>query len=297
MSVHGSRSAGEFDIVARKGAERVANRVETRSERRRRLGPSDHGLALSMEEYEAAEYEEGFSYELVRGRLEVTPSPDLPHDVALEALDDVIQAYRAAHPGTVDYKSTRSRVFPDAPGRQCSVEPDLALFTGLRRDTEQNWRDLDPVLVVEVLSPGHERKDRVRNRSLYLEVPSIREYWIVDPRRRTLLVLVRRPAGEGWDERLVPTGDRYETPLFPGLSIDLSLPDLGLAALEALRVERLRAEGRAEGRAELLELILEARFGPLPEEARARVRAASADRLVRWAERAGRAGSLDEVFA
>ena len=60
--------------------------------------------------------------------------------------------------------------------------------------------------------------------------------------------------------------------------------------------EKLREEGVSEGQRKMLLKLLGLRFGPLPEEAEARVRAASTEELSRWAERVLRAESLEEVL-
>ena len=57
------------------------------------------------------------------------------------------------------------------------------------------------------------------------------------------------------------------------------------------------AEGHAEGRAELLLRLLDARFGPLPIAVVARVHAAPAADLERWAIAVLTARDLDAVFA
>ena len=59
--------------------------------------------------------------------------------------------------------------------------------------------------------------------------------------------------------------------------------------------EMLRTEGRAEGRAEALVQVLTIKFGTLPEEVTAKVRAASSGQLREWTARAVTAGTLDEV--
>ena len=57
-----------------------------------------------------------------------------------------------------------------------------------RRGDQVSWEDVSPILVAEVLYASDPYKDLVRNVELYLRVPSIREYWILDGRdfrRRT----------------------------------------------------------------------------------------------------------------
>jgi Uma2 family endonuclease len=55
-----------------------------------------------------------------------------------------------------------------------------------------------------------------------LQVPSIREYWVIDPRedadRPTLLVFRRR--GRRWQRTIpVPAGTTYATRLLPGFEL------------------------------------------------------------------------------
>ncbi len=44
------------------------------------LTPRDHGRRLTLEEFQSADSREGFRYELIEGKLEVSPIPNLPHD-------------------------------------------------------------------------------------------------------------------------------------------------------------------------------------------------------------------------
>ena len=57
------------------------------------------------------------------------------------------------------------------------------------------------------------------------------------------------------------------------------------------------AQGRVEGKVELVMKLLVRRFGPLPEEAEQRVRAASVEELDSFAERVLTAQSLEQVLA
>ena len=67
-------------------------------------------------------------------------------------------------------------------------------------------------------------KDLDRNRRLYLEVASIREYWIVDPLEdadRPALIVYRRRGTRWAPRRVVPSGGTYTTPMLPGFSLVL----------------------------------------------------------------------------
>jgi Uma2 family endonuclease len=155
----------------------------------------------------------------------VSPLPQLPHDSIEEWLLEKLQAYRRQHPEVINYISPKARVFvPDQPAAT-APEPDLAAYRDFPHDrplAQRRWEDISPVLVVEILSADTADKDLLRNRDLYLLVPSIREYWILDPRadadRPTLTVYRRR--GRQWQRPIrVPAGGSYATRLLPGFTL------------------------------------------------------------------------------
>jgi Uma2 family endonuclease len=84
------------------------------------------------------------------------------------------------------------------------------------------WETLAPILVAEVLSESDPFKDLIRNVGLYLGVPSIQEYWILDgqddPEKPALIVYRRR--GRQWlKPREFDFGSTYTTSLLPGLKL------------------------------------------------------------------------------
>jgi Uma2 family endonuclease len=190
------------------------------------LTPSDHGRALSLEEFLTADAEPGHRYEIIEGRLEVSPVPNLPHDELLDWLRDELRAYSLAHRDVVARVKGPARVFlPEHRAGPTAPEPDLACYPAFPDDRpirERRWQDISPVLVVEVLSADTADKDLRRNRRLYLRVPSIREYWILDPREdadRPSLLVYRR-GGSRWERvQKVAPGETYKTPLLPGFTL------------------------------------------------------------------------------
>ena len=190
-----------------------------------RLTPADAGRQVALEEFEYATGQEGWHYELIDGRVEVSPTPDLPHDSLLFWLNRRFMRYSDDHPEAVNYLTNHARVF--IPGRRAATcpEPDFAAYRDfplhlpLRR---RRWQDVSPILVVETLSPDNRNKDLVRNVALYLQSPTIREYWIIDPLTdpdRPVLQ-VRRKRGSAWQRPIdVPFGAVYTTRLLPGFSL------------------------------------------------------------------------------
>jgi Uma2 family endonuclease len=191
------------------------------------LTPADQGRPLTLAEFEAARSQEGYRYELIDGKLEVSPLPNLPHECLKEWLCDKLRDYRRQHPEVINHVLAPARVFvPDRPAAT-APEPDLAAYRNFPLNQpleERRWQDVSPVLVVEVLSEDTSDKDLVRNLPLYLEVPSIREYWILDPRpsadQPTMTVFRRR--GRSWQRPIaVAAGDPYTTRLLPGFTLIL----------------------------------------------------------------------------
>ena len=62
------------------------------------LGPRDAGLPMDLDEFEAAEFEEGFRYEVIHGILVVTPSPLAQERSMNEELGYWLRLYRDTHP-------------------------------------------------------------------------------------------------------------------------------------------------------------------------------------------------------
>jgi Uma2 family endonuclease len=192
-----------------------------------RIGPADHGRPMSFEEFQAGDYEEGYRYELIGGRLYVSPEPNMPDDWVAVWVHKKLDRYAESHPRVLRYVTPRARVF--VPGRRpvTAPEPDLAAYRPFplrRRIRDLDWRDYSPVLVVEVLTAGDPDKDLVRNVALYLRVPSIKEYWIIDSREdaNTPPMTVYRRRGQVWRRPIeVGTGEPYTTSLLPGFELVL----------------------------------------------------------------------------
>jgi Uma2 family endonuclease len=193
-----------------------------------KIGPWDHGRPMTLEEFTAGDYEEGYQYELIDGNLYVSPRPNLPQGFIENWIFRALQRYSDAHPEVLNYVLPNARVFvPGRPG-VTTPEADAAAYRDFPLDRpirELRWQDVSPVLVVEVLSLDDPDKDLVRNVELYPQVPSIREYWIVDtrddPEQPTMKIYRRR--GRRWQRPIdVAAGETYTTRLLPGFELTLA---------------------------------------------------------------------------
>src|SRR5204862_8157377 len=188
--------------------------------------PKDHGREIDPDAFDQADGEEGYHYELIEGRVYVSPVPDMPEDSLENWLFGKLFAYSQERPDVINYVSPRTRLFVHSRARATRPEPDISAYSDYPHHLprkQRRWQDSSPILVVEVISEAAPTKDLVRNVALYRDVPSIKEYWVLDPRpdpdRPSLLVYRRR--GKGWQKPIpVPFGEVYETPrVLPGFRL------------------------------------------------------------------------------
>ncbi len=164
--------------------------------------------------------DDGKRHEIIDGVHYVTPSPVPRHQLVLGNLYYLIKEFLRQNDLGEVFLSPLDVIFSDFD----VVEPDLIYLSRDRWSvlTEANLRGA-PDLVVEILSPGTEGRDRGVKQKLY-EGSEVSEYWIVDPEADTIEVLRRGPGG-GFDpaaELSRAAGDRLTTPLLPGLEIPLA---------------------------------------------------------------------------
>jgi Uma2 family endonuclease len=191
------------------------------------LTPADQGRQLTLKEFETAGSQEGYHYELIDGKLEVSPLPNLPHDFIRDWLNWKLGDYCRHHPEVINHIQAPARVFVPERRAVTAPEPNLAAYPNFPLGlsvAKMRWQDVSPLLVVEILSEDTSKKDQIRKLGLYLEIPSIREYWIIDPRadadRPSLTAHHRR--GRAWQRPIeVPAGGTYTTRLLPGFTLVL----------------------------------------------------------------------------
>ncbi|WP_019500130.1 Uma2 family endonuclease [Pseudanabaena sp. PCC 6802] len=159
-------------------------------------------------------------YELVNGELvEMSPEWDFNSQIASNLFAELLQIVSSR---LIRCKGTEIVV---AGVRATTRVPDLMVLSEelllALRQSSRGTITLDmppPVLVVEVVSPGKENEDRdYRYKRSEYAARGIAEYWIVDPERAqvTVLVLVH-----GLYEEVVFRGsDRLISQVFPTLQI------------------------------------------------------------------------------
>jgi Uma2 family endonuclease len=160
-------------------------------------------------------------YEIIDDELFVTPSPGVRHQRIVKRLLVALDRFVEAHELGEVFVSPFDVLF----GEGDYVEPDV-LFVRKDRSGVVTDRGIDgaPDLVVEVLSPSTEARDRGVKLDRYRHY-GVPEYWILDPDARTLEVW---RLGEGAGEpQALSEGDMLRwQPVVEGPGLEVPLSEL-----------------------------------------------------------------------
>jgi Uma2 family endonuclease len=165
--------------------------------------------------------DDGKRHEIIDGVHYVTPSPNLRHQQLSGRLHYAIEHYLRRHPGVGEVFYAP---FDVVLSNWDVVEPDLLLVLSDQRTilTEQNVQGA-PALVIEILSPTTRRRDETIKRKLFERV-GVREYWLVDPRDRSVVIFLRTVKGEFTRSAtlLADESSMLTTPLLPDFCLNVS---------------------------------------------------------------------------
>jgi Uma2 family endonuclease len=158
-------------------------------------------------------------YELIKGELFVSGAPGIPHQRLLNNLQFAFGSYLNENPIGIVVPGAGA-VFSDYD----AVIPDLVLVRNERWSevvTEVRFTGA-PDLVIEILSPGKENRDRdlLVKRQLYAKY-GVAEYWIVDAENR-LVQVYRLQKQQLENVETCRSGEEITTPLLPGFQLSVS---------------------------------------------------------------------------
>jgi Uma2 family endonuclease len=188
------------------------------------IGLEHCGIAMTPEEFDAiTECDENYHYELIQGRLIVTPPPLEEQRDPNDELGYWLRAYRDRHP----QGAALDKTLPEHPIRTPTNRriADRVIWAGLGRAPDP-VTDL-PSIAVEFVSEARRDwlRDYIEKRDEYMQA-GIGEYWIIDRFRRTMTVYLNEPTGPR--EQVVHENETYRTPRLPGFELPLA-PLLALA--------------------------------------------------------------------
>lgn len=122
--------------------------------------------------------------ELIDGQIYYQAAPSTEHQEIVAELTTVIRNYIKAKGGNCKaYPSPFAVYFQNDTHY---VEPDLSIICD-KSKIDSNGCHGAPDWIIEVLSPGNGEHDTITKLKLYAG-NGVREYWIVDPKTKTVLV-------------------------------------------------------------------------------------------------------------
>ena len=174
-------------------------------------------VRLTVQDYLNIPEEDENRYELINGELYMAPAPSWEHQKSAINLSTLLDNF-VSDTGLGEVVASPIDVYLSD---EDVFQPDIVFISNERLGIiRSDGIHGAPDLVIEVLSPGTERIDRTLKSERY-EMFDVREYWQANPIAKTILVLRAR---DGAFERvgLFTEGMTLETPLLPGLRVDVS---------------------------------------------------------------------------
>jgi len=180
------------------------------------IGPDANGMRLDPDEFDVADAERGWRYELIRGVLIVSPAPLEEERDPNEELGFLLRSFKDHHPeGAALDKTLPEHDIHVGDDRR---RADRAIWAGLGRHPRRNET---PTIIVEFVSAGRRsrQRDYEEKRDEYRQL-GVQEYWIIDRFQRTLPVHARR--GDVDTSLVVAESETYATSLLPGFELPLA---------------------------------------------------------------------------
>jgi len=128
---------------------------------------------------------DGKRAELIDGQIYYMAPPSTRHQRILSFLHLEIGNYIRSNKGTCEVFPAPFAVFPFADDSKY-LEPDISVVCDKYKLNEQGCSGA-PDWIIEIVSPDSRRMDYYTKLSLYRSA-GVREYWIVDPMKQTILV-------------------------------------------------------------------------------------------------------------
>jgi Uma2 family endonuclease len=133
--------------------------------------------------------DDGWRYELIEGELYMSPAPKPVHQ---EATGNLSGELRNHCKETKAGKVYAAPIDVKLPGLADPVQPDVVFIQQNRlRIVKDDYIEGAPDFIAEVLSPSNWVVDRRKKFEIYAKA-GVKEYWIIDPKARTIEQFVLR---------------------------------------------------------------------------------------------------------
>lgn len=159
--------------------------------------------------------------ELIKGKIfRMSPAPSSLHQLISGFVNNELYNYLKGKPCNVFAAPFDVRLSRTVNNEQITtvVQPDLCVICDSAKIDERGAIGA-PDIVVEILSPGNNKKE-LQNKYEVYEEAGVLEYWIIQPSEKTFLkyTLINN---QYQPSRLLTIGDEVTTPILPGFVLNL----------------------------------------------------------------------------
>ena len=160
--------------------------------------------------------------EIIRGKLfKMTAAPSRIHQKVALKLGSILLGYLEGKPCDVYIAPFDVRLSKTATNNEdihTVVQPDLCVICDESKLDDAGCIGA-PDLIVEILSPGNNKKELQNKYEVYRE-SGVKEYWVIHPSEQTLLIYSLKD-GIYIPSRLFTSGDKVGSNVISGFNLDL----------------------------------------------------------------------------
>jgi Uma2 family endonuclease len=160
--------------------------------------------------------------ELIKGKVfKMTPAPSTLHQRVSQKLNYILLSFLKGEKCEIfsaPFDVRLPRKSKDDSDIITVVQPDLCVICDPSKLDDKGCIGA-PDIVIEILSPGNNKKE-LKNKFEVYEEAGVKEYWIIHPNEKTFLKYILE------NEKFVPSnlmtlGDGITTPVLPGFVLSL----------------------------------------------------------------------------
>jgi Uma2 family endonuclease len=185
------------------------------------LAEIDMNKTYSYADYLRWEFDERL--ELIKGKIfTMSPAPDTRHQEISGKISNAIFNYLENKPCkifTAPFDVRLPRRSKEDKEIITVLQPDICVICDLTKIDRRGCIGA-PDLVVEILSPGNNRKE-LKNKFEVYEESGVSEYWIIHPEEKTFLKHILDENGKFQPSYLLTVGDEVVTKVLPGFVLNL----------------------------------------------------------------------------
>jgi len=181
----------------------------------------DFSKSYTYADYYSWRFEERL--ELIKGKIfRMSPAPSGNHQIVSLNISGELYNYLKGKPCKVFAAPFDVRLVRDEKSDKkikTVVQPDVCVICDPDKMADPRSCLGAPDIIVEILSPGNNKKEIKTKYDLYEEF-GVKEYWVVQPDEQTLLRYVLNEDGIFVvPERMLTVGDTLTTPILPGFEL------------------------------------------------------------------------------